>query len=403
MTEVTRADFDAVMTPNYAPADMVLVRGSGSKVWDQQGNEYIDFAGGIAVNGLGHAAPELVEALTDQAHRLWHVSNAYATEPSIRLAKQLVAATFAEKVFFANSGGEANEAALKLARRYAVDNYGPEKAEIISFEQGFHGRTFFTVTVGGQAKYSDGFGPKPGMVTHLPFNDLDALGDALSDRVCAIMVEPVQGEGGLVAGDALFIRRLRDLCDEHNALLIFDEIQSGMGRTGELFAYMGYDVTPDILTTAKALGGGIPIGAMLTTAEVGASLVVGTHGSTFGGNPLATAVASRALEIINQPGFLAEVKRKAARLFAGLEELNRSRKLFSEIRGRGLWAGCVLAPEYAGHSKSVVDAALNEGLMGLRAGPDIVRFAPALNIPDEDLDEGLRRFGRALETVRFED
>lgn len=403
MTEVTRADFDTVMTPNYAPADMVLVRGSGSRVWDQQGNEYIDFAGGIAVNGLGHAAPELVEALTDQAHRLWHVSNAYATEPSIRLAKQLVAATFADKVFFANSGGEANEAALKLARRYAVDNYGPEKAEIISFDQGFHGRTFFTVTVGGQAKYSDGFGPKPGMVTHLPFNDLDALGDAFSDRVCAVMVEPVQGEGGLVAGDPLFIRRLRDLCDEHDALLIFDEIQSGMGRTGELFAYMGYEVTPDILTTAKALGGGFPIGAMLTTAEVGASLVVGTHGSTFGGNPLATAVASRALEIINQSDFLAEVKRKAARLFAGLEELNRRRNLFVEIRGRGLWAGCVLAPEYAGHSKSVVDAALDQGLMGLRAGPDIVRFAPALNIPDEDLDEGLRRFGRALEAVRFED
>ena len=403
MTEVTRADFDTVMTPNYAPADMVLVRGSGSRVWDQQGNEYIDFAGGIAVNGLGHAAPELVEALTDQAHRLWHVSNAYATEPSIRLAKQLVAATFADKVFFANSGGEANEAALKLARRYAVDNYGPEKAEIISFDQGFHGRTFFTVTVGGQAKYSDGFGPKPGMVTHVPFNDLDALGDAFSDRVCAVMVEPVQGEGGLVAGDPLFIRRLRDLCDEHDALLIFDEIQSGMGRTGDLFAYMGYGVTPDILTTAKALGGGIPIGAMLTTAEVGASLVVGTHGSTFGGNPLATAVASRALEIINQPQFLAEVKRKAARLFAGLEELNRKRNLFVEIRGRGLWAGCVLAPEYAGHSKSVVDAALDEGLMGLRAGPDIVRFAPALNISDQDLDEGLRRFGRALEGVRFED
>ncbi len=402
MTDVTRADFDTVMTPNYAPADMVLVRGAGSKVWDQQGNEYIDFAGGIAVNGLGHAAPELVAALTDQAQRLWHVSNAYATEPSIRLAKQLVAATFADQVFFANSGGEANEAALKLARRYSVDHYGPEKAEIISFEQGFHGRTFFTVTVGGQTKYSDGFGPKPGMVTHVPFNDLDALGDAFSDRVCAVMVEPVQGEGGLVAGDPLFIRRLRDLCDKHHALLIFDEIQSGMGRTGDLFAYMGYDVTPDILTTAKALGGGIPIGAMLTTAEVGASLVVGTHGSTFGGNPLATAVASRALEIINQPDFLAEVKRKAARLFAGLEELNRSRNLFVEFRGKGLWVGCVLAPDYAGHSKSVVDAALAEGLMGLRAGPDIVRFAPALNIPDDDLDEGLRRFGRALEAVRFE-
>ena len=345
MTNVTRADFDAVMTPNYAPADMVLGRGAGSKVWDQQGNEYIDFAGGIAVNAPRTRGP--------RARVGAHGSSAYVsgmsrtpTQPSRRFdsPSSSVAATFADNVFFANSGGEANEAALKLARRYAVDHYGPDKAEIISFEQGFHGRTFFTVTVGGQPKYSDGFGPKPGMVTHLPFNDLDALGDAFSDRVCAVMVEPVQGEGGLVVGDPLFIRRLRDLCDKHNALLIFDEIQSGMGRTGDLFAYMGYGVTPDILTTAKALGGGIPIGAMLTTAEVGASLVVGTHGSTFGGNPLATAVASRVLEIINQPDFLSEVKRKAARLFAGLEEINRSRNLFAEFRGKGLWVGCVLAP-----------------------------------------------------------
>jgi len=291
MNDVTRADFDVVMTPNYAPAPMVLVRGSGSRVWDQDGTEYVDFAGGIAVNALGHASPELVEVLIDQAKRLWHVSNAFATEPSIRLAKQLVAATFAEQVFFANSGGEANEAALKLARRYAFDRHGAEKAEIIAFNQGFHGRTFFTVSVGGQPKYSDGFGPKPGMITHLPFNDLDALGDAFSDQVCAVMVEPIQGEGGLVAADPVFLRRLRDLCDKHNALLIFDEIQSGMGRTGDLFAYMGYGVTPDILTTAKALGGGIPVAAMLTTTEIGSSLVVGTHGSTFGGNPLSTAVA----------------------------------------------------------------------------------------------------------------
>ncbi len=401
MNEITRADFDTVMTPNYAPADMVLVRGAGSRAWDQAGTEYIDFAGGIAVNALGHAAPELVEVLIDQAKTLWHVSNAYATEPSIRLAKQLVDATFADRVFFANSGGEANEAALKLARRYAVDQFGADKAEIISFNQGFHGRTFFTVTVGGQPKYSDGFGPKPGMVTHLPFNDLDALGDAFSDQVCAVMVEPVQGEGGLVAGDPMFIRRLRDLCDKHNALLIFDEIQSGMGRTGDLYAYMGYDVTPDILTTAKALGGGFPIGAMLTTDQIASSFVVGTHGSTFGGNPLATAVAGRSFEIINQPDFLAGVKAKAARLFAGLVEINRDRHLFSEFRGKGLWAGCVLAPAYAGHSKTLVDAALAEGLMALRAGPDIVRFAPALNIADHDIDEGLRRFGRAVASVQL--
>lgn len=402
MNDVTRADFDVVMTPNYAPAPMVLVRGSGSRVWDQDGTEYVDFAGGIAVNALGHASPELVEVLIDQAKRLWHVSNAFATEPAIRLAKQLVAATFAEQVFFANSGGEANEAALKLARRYAFDHHGAEKAEIIAFNQGFHGRTFFTVSVGGQPKYSDGFGPKPGMITHLPFNDLDALGDAFSDQVCAVMVEPIQGEGGLVAADPVFLRRLRDLCDKHNALLIFDEIQSGMGRTGDLFAYMGYGVTPDILTTAKALGGGIPVAAMLTTTEIGSSFVVGTHGSTFGGNPLSTAVAGKSLEIINQPAFLAEVVRKADRLFEGLAVINESRRLFSEFRGKGLWAGCVLATEYAGQSKTVADAALGQGLLGLRAGPDIVRFAPALNISDEDLDEGLARFERAVNAVRFD-
>lgn len=399
MSDITRADFDVVMTPNYAPAPMVLVRGAGSRAWDQTGTDYIDFAGGIAVNALGHAAPELVEALVEQANKLWHVSNAYATEPSIRLAKQLVEATFADRVFFANSGGEANEAALKLARRYAFDRFGEDKAEILAFNQGFHGRTFFTVTVGGQPKYSDGFGPKPGAITHLPFNDLDSLGDAFSDRVCAVMVEPIQGEGGLVAGDPLFIRRLRDLCDSHDALLIFDEVQSGMGRTGDLFSYMGYGVVPDILTTAKALGGGIPVAAMLTTDEVASSLVIGTHGSTFGGNPLSTAVASRALEIINTPQFLAEVTRKGQYLFDRLREINEARLLFQEFRGKGLWVGCVLDSQHAGEAKSVIDAALDEGLMALRAGPDIVRFAPALNITDEELDEGLDRFARALKNV----
>lgn len=401
MSDITRADFDVVMTPNYAPAPMVLVRGAGSRAWDQEGTEYLDFAGGIAVNALGHSAPELVEVLVEQANKLWHVSNAFATEPSIKLAKQLVAATFADRVFFANSGGEANEAALKLARRYAFDRFGEEKSEIIAFDQGFHGRTFFTVTVGGQAKYSDGFGPKPGAITHVPFNDLDSLGEVVSDRVCAIMVEPIQGEGGLVAGDPMFIQRLRDLCDAHDALLIFDEVQSGMGRTGDLFAYMGYGVIPDILTTAKALGGGIPVAAMLTSNEVAASFVVGTHGSTYGGNPLTTAVASRALEIINTPQFLAEVTRKGDYMFGRLLEMNEARHLFSEFRGKGLWVGCVLDSQYAGQAKVVTDAALGEGLMALRAGPDIVRFAPALNITDDELDEGLDRFARTLKNVEM--
>ena len=392
MTKVTRAMFDQYMTPNYAPAPMILDRGRGSRVWDQEGIEYIDFAGGIAVNTLGHAAPELVEVLVAQAQKLWHVSNAYATAPSIALAKALTEATFADRVFFANSGGEANEAALKLARRYASDRHGSEKAHIVSFDSSFQGRTLFTVAVGGQPKYREGFGPTPGLITHLPYNDLDAAGEAMSDAVCAVIVEPVQGEGGLMAGDPAFLHRLRALCDAHDALLIFDEVQSGMGRTGDLFAYMGYGVTPDILTSAKALGGGIPIGAMLTTEEVAASFVVGTHGSTFGGNPLATAVAGRVLEIISQPEFLAEVRRKAGVLFEGLEAVNRELEAFDEVRGKGLWAGCALSEPFRGRSAEFAAAALAAGVLVLRAGPDVVRFAPALNIPDEDIVEGIERF-----------
>lgn len=397
--DVTRSDFDRYMMPNYAPAPMVIARGAGSRVWDQDGNEFIDLAGGIAVNALGHAAPALVEALNDQAQLLWHLSNAYTNEPALRLAKALVDATFADRVFFSNSGGEANEAALKLARRYAHDRHGAQKDEIISFSNGFHGRTFFTVSVGGQTKYSEGFGPKPGAITHVPFNDADAVGDVMSDRVCAIMIEPIQGEGGVVAAEPAFLQRLRALCDANEALLIFDEVQSGMGRTGELYAYMSYDVTPDILTTAKALGGGFPIGATLATDEVAASFVVGTHGSTYGGNPLATAVAGRVLEIINQPEFLAAVKTKAAAAMMRLESMAKKSSFIKEVRGRGLWIGCELTPDAGFDSGDVAKAALASGVMVLKAGPQVVRLAPALNISDGDLEEGLGRLEATFATL----
>lgn len=398
-SDVTRADFDRYMMPNYSPAPMVIARGAGSRVWDQDGNEFIDLAGGIAVNALGHAAPPLVEALTEQADLLWHLSNAYANAPALRLAKALVEATFADRVFFCNSGGEANEAALKLARRYAHDRHGPEKDEIIAFTSGFHGRTFFTVSVGGQPKYSEGFGPKPGAITHVPFNDVDAVGDVMSDRVCAVMVEPIQGEGGVVAAEPSFLHRLRALCDAHQAALIFDEVQSGMGRTGDLFAYMGYGVTPDIMTTAKALGGGFPIAATLATEQVAGSFVVGTHGSTYGGNPLATAVALRVLEIINQPAFLQGVKEKAAAAMAQLQAVAERSPVVSEVRGRGLWIGCELNPEAGIDSGTVVQAALAHGLLVLKAGPGVVRLAPALNIADADLAEGIGRLEDALTAV----
>ena len=398
-SDVTRADFDTYMMPNYAPAPMVMSRGEGSKVWDQDGLEYIDFAGGIAVNALGHANPDLVDALTDQARRIWHLSNAYANEPAIRLARSLVSATFADKVFFSNSGGEANEAALKLARRYASDHHGPEKDDIIAFRMGFHGRTFFTVSVGGQTKYSEGFGPKPGAITHVPFNDIDAFGDAMSDRVCAVMVEPIQGEGGLVAAEPAFLQRLRALCDAHEALLIFDEVQSGMGRTGSLYAYMDYDVVPDILTTAKALGGGFPIAATLTTEQIAASFVVGAHGSTYGGNPLATAVALRALEIINDERFLDRVKEKAEHAFVRLRAMAATTGVFSEIRGKGLWIGCEIADGSPLGSGDIAIAALEHRLLVLKAGPNVVRLAPALNIPDGDLSDGLDRLEAAVKSL----
>ncbi|HLD67955.1 MAG TPA: aspartate aminotransferase family protein [Pseudomonas sp.] len=394
--QVQRADFDQVMVPNYAPAAFIPVRGQGSRVWDQSGRELIDFAGGIAVNSLGHAHPALVKALTEQAEKIWHVSNVFTNEPALRLAYKLVESTFAERVFLANSGAEANEAAFKLARRYAHDVYGPEKFEIIAATNSFHGRTLFTVTVGGQPKYSDGFGPKIEGISHVPFNDLDALKAAISDKTCAVVLEPVQGEGGVLPADQAYLEGVRKLCDAHNALLVFDEVQSGMGRSGELFAYMHYGVTPDILSSAKSLGGGFPIGAMLTTAKIAAHLSVGTHGTTYGGNPLASAVAGAVLDVINTPEVLAGVKAKHARFKAGLERIASQYGVFSEVRGLGLLIGLVLTDAWKGKAKDVLNAAEKEGLMVLMAGPDVVRFAPSLVIPDADIDEGLVRFERAV-------
>jgi len=396
---VTRALFDEVMTPNYAPAAIVPVRGEGSRLWDQAGRDYIDFAGGIAVSVLGHTHPKLVAALTEQAQKLWHVSNVLVNEPALRLARRLCELTFAERVFFANSGAEANEAALKLARKYAADHGGSDKREIIAFSQSFHGRTLFTVTVGGQPKYTEGFEPLPPGITHVPFNDLDALAAAISDRTCAVILEPVQGEGGVTSATPAFLRGVRELCDRHRALLIFDEVQCGNGRTGHLYAYMGYDVTPDILTTAKGLGGGFPISAMLTTSTIAASLTVGSHGTTYGGNPLACAVAEAALELLSEPDLLAAVRAKHNVFMAGLKRLNQRYGVFRELRGKGLLLGCELAEPWRGHSRDFIKAALDEGLLVLVAGPDVVRLAPALIISDPMIEEGLQRFARAIERL----
>jgi acetylornithine/N-succinyldiaminopimelate aminotransferase len=393
---VARADFDQVMVPNYAPAGFIPVRGQGSRVWDQSGRELIDFAGGIAVNVLGHCHPALVKALTEQANTLWHISNVFTNEPALRLAKKLVDATFAERAFFCNSGAEANEAAFKLARRWANDVHGADKFEIIAATNSFHGRTLFTVNVGGQPKYSDGFGPKIQGISHVPYNDLDALRVAISDKTCAVVLEPVQGEGGVLPADKAYLEGVRALCDQHNALLIFDEVQTGMGRTGELFAYMHYGVTPDILSSAKSLGGGFPIGAMLTTDAIAKHLVVGTHGTTYGGNPLACAVGEAVIDIINTREVLDGVKAKHDRFKTKLEQLGQQYGLFTRVRGLGLLLGCVLDDAWKGKAKAVLDAAAAEGVMVLQASPDVVRFAPSLVVEDADIDEGLARFERAL-------
>jgi len=393
---VARADFDQVMVPNYAPAGFIPVRGAGSRVWDQSGRELLDFAGGIAVNVLGHCHPALVAALTEQANSMWHISNVFTNEPALRLAHKLVDATFADRVFFCNSGAEANEAAFKLARRVAFDKFGEEKCEIIAATNSFHGRTLFTVSVGGQPKYSDGFGPKIQGITHVPYNDLAALKAAISDKTCAVVLEPIQGEGGVLPAEQAYLEGARALCDAHNALLVFDEVQTGMGRSGELFAYMHYGVTPDILSSARSLGGGFPIGAMLTTNELAKHLAVGTHGTTYGGNPLACAVGEAVIDIVNTPEVLAGVKAKSARFKAKLEQIGQQYGVFSEVRGLGLLLGCVLSDAWKGKAKAVLDAAAAEGLLVLQASPDVVRFAPSLVVEDSDIDEGLARFERGV-------
>ncbi|MFO7642728.1 MAG: aspartate aminotransferase family protein [Candidatus Competibacteraceae bacterium] len=393
---ITRELFDDVMVPNYAPAAIVPVRGAGSRLWDQDGREYLDFAGGIAVNVLGHAHPRLVAALTEQAHKLWHVSNVLTNEPALKLARRLCELTFAQRVFFANSGAEANEAALKLARKYAADHFGPDKREIIAFTQSFHGRTLFTVTVGGQPKYTEGFEPLPPAITHAPFNDLAAFAAAISERTCAVILEPVQGEGGVTSATPEFLQGVRELCDRHQALLIFDEVQCGNGRSGHLYAYMGYHVIPDILTTAKGLGGGFPISAMLTTAPIAASLNVGSHGTTYGGNPLGCAVAGAVLDLIGDPELLAGVRHKHAVFMAGLRAINERLGVFRELRGQGLLLGCELEEPWRGRSRDFIKAALEEGLLVLVAGPDVIRLAPSLIIPDELIEAGLERLERAI-------
>jgi predicted acetylornithine/succinylornithine family transaminase len=382
----------AALVGNYARQPLALVRGEGVFLWDADGRRYLDMMGGIATTVLGHCHPRVLAALESQARELWHVSNLFHARPPIELAERLCAHSFAERVFFCNSGAEANEAALKLARRFAFDR-GQGRFEIVVFDRAFHGRTLFTLSATPNPAYQKGFGPLVPGIREAVFGDLASVEAVLGPQTAAILVEPVQGEGGVRAASRDFLAGLRALADRNGCLLVFDEIQCGMGRTGSLFAYQHYGVEPDLLTLAKALGNGIPIGAVLARAEVAASLVPGTHGSTFGGNLLATACGVAVLDELTEGGVLEHARRAAARLDAGLVRLaSRAGSRVREVRGLGLLRGI----EIDGEAAKVIDAARAAGLLVISAGASVLRLAPALIIGEAQIDEGLEILERAL-------
>jgi len=403
MRDATTADLVALgkrrYLPVYRPREVILERGDGARLWDRDGRDYVDFAAGIAVCGLGHNDPDLVAALTAQAGRLWHTSNVFYSEPPLRLADELVAASrFAERVFLCNSGAEANEAAIKLVRRWATaQGRAPERRVIVTCRGSFHGRTLAAVTATAQPKYHEGYEPLPGGFRYVDFNDAAQLEAAMADGdVCAVLVEPVQGEGGVMPAAPGFLQAVRALCDRFDALLVLDEIQCGMGRTGDLFAHWQDDVTPDIVTLAKALGGGFPIGALLVGPKAAEVMQFGAHGTTFGGNPLAAAVARAALRKLASPEIAANVRRQSLALRDGLAGIDRGSRLFAEVRGRGLMIGAVLHPDHGGRAGDILDIAAAHGLFLLQAGPDVLRFVPPLNITDAEVVDGLARLRAAL-------
>jgi acetylornithine/N-succinyldiaminopimelate aminotransferase len=389
----------SALLPTYARADLAFERGEGVWLETREGERYLDFGAGIAVNVLGHAHPHLVEALTEQAKKVWHTSNLVRMPEGERLAQRLVDNTFADFVFFGNSGAEANEAAIKIARKHHAANGQPERYRVISFEGAFHGRTLATLAAGGQQKYIEGFGPKVEGFDQVPAEDLDALKKAITPETAALMVEPVQGEGGVRLLSPGFLRALRSLCDEHGLMLIFDEIQTGVGRTGKLFAYEWSGIAPDIMSVAKGIGGGFPMGACLATAEAAKGMTAGTHGSTFGGNPLAMAVGNAVLDVVLSPGFLERVEKMGLLMKQRLAELkDRHPAVIAEIRGTGLLLGLrTVVP-----NTDVVAAARAEKLFVLTAGDNVVRLAPPLIVTEADVAEAVERLDRACTAVERE-
>lgn len=386
----------SVLLPTYARAPIALERGEGAWVVASDGQRYLDFGAGIAVNALGHAHPHLVQALTEQASRIWHTSNLYSMPEGERLARRLCEATFAERAFFTNSGAEANECAIKMARKYHAAKGHPERYRIITFEGAFHGRTLATIAAGGQQKYIDGFGPKVDGFDQVPFDDEAALKAAIGPETAALMIEPIQGEGGLRSAPVRFLKLLRELCDTHGLMLIFDEIQTGVGRTGKFFSYELSGVEPDIMAIAKGIGGGFPMGACLATEEAASGMTLGTHGTTFGGNPLAMAVGNAVLDVVLAPGFLDHVQQMSLRLRQSLAQLrDHHPDVISEIRGEGLMIGLKLNTP---NTDFVVEARA-AGLLVVAAGDNVVRLLPPLVITEADAAEAIVRLERAAQAV----
>jgi acetylornithine/N-succinyldiaminopimelate aminotransferase len=366
----------------YKRFPLVLVRGAGARVWDSDGKEYLDFVAGIAVCSLGHSHPKVVEAIRRQVEILTHVSNLYYIEPQIRFAGMLVENSFADKVFFCNSGAEANEAAIKLARKYAHENMGGNKYELITMTDSFHGRTLATITATGQKKFQIGFAPLPEGFKYVPFNDIPALENAITEKTCGVMLEPIQGEGGIKIPDDDYLRKVRKVCDDRGILMILDEVQVGMGRTGRLFSHEHYGVSPDIMTLAKALGNGFPVGAMLAVDRVANAFVPGTHASTFGGNPLAMAACLATMEILIHDGVLDNCMRMGTYFLEKLERLKKKYPVIREVRGKGLIIGMELTEE----GGDIVRKCMDRGLLINCTGGKILRFVPPLTIAEADVD-----------------
>ena len=389
----------SAIVPTYARADLTFERGDGSWLTTTDGERYLDFGAGIAVVSLGHSHPHLVETLTRQGAKLWHTSNLFQMPEGERLARRLADATFADLAFFANSGAEANEAAIKMARRrHYIDGHG-EKYRILTFEGAFHGRTLATIAAGGQAKYLEGFGPKVDGFDQIPITTLEAVEAAIVPETAAILIEPIQGEGGVRVVPPAFLRGLREICDKHDLMLIFDEVQTGVGRTGTLYAYEQTGVVPDILTTAKGLGGGFPVAACLATADAARGLSAGVHGTTFGGNPLAMAVANAVLDVVLAPGFLDNVARLGLNARQKLAALVDSHpKIVEEVRGQGLMIGLKLKVSPGDFAALL----RNQHMLSIPAGDNTLRLLPPLTISDAELDEAVKRLDAACAAAEGE-